>query len=359
MAWVRPLTVALMRVSNCIHLDCEPALRVEKSAREVFPQYDDHRASLWPHPEPAGNGQAEEFPDLNQDAAEEPEDRTDDIGGGVGNTTLSELDDQPDNRPRPNTGNVQEMHTVQLFIEALDKATLDTSGLPEHVLKQLRNPPTGIEDYTKDPALAISLETYLHLDYAANTYYNGICQTLMTHYQIEMLTLDQVQRKAEKISGVVPLYTDMCINTCLAFTGPFADLDKCPTCSEPHYERRNGKRTSRKQAVTIPVGPQIQAAWQSPDSAKAMSYRSLCTKKILEGVTKFENINLTAYSDFIHGEQYLKVCLSGEISENDTVLMGSFDGAQLYRMKESDCWIYIWVFLDRAPDNRYKNKHIF
>ncbi len=40
------------------------------------------------------------------------------------------------------------------------------------------------------------------------------------------------------------------------------------------------------------------------------------------------------------------------------MLMMSIDGAQLYRMKQSDCWIYIWVILDHAPDTRYKKKHI-
>lgn len=39
--------------------------------------------------------------------------------------------------------------------------------------------------------------------------------------------------------------------------------------------------------------------------------------------------------------------------------MLSIDGAQLYQSKQSDCWIYIWVILDLAPDLRYKKCHIF
>ena len=37
----------------------------------------------------------------------------------------------------------------------------------------------------------------------------------------------------------------------------------------------------------------------------------------------------------------------------------SIDGAQLYQSKQSDCWIYIWVILDLAPDLHYKKRHIF
>ena len=34
--------------------------------------------------------------------------------------------------------------------------------------------------------------------------------------------------------------------------------------------------------------------------------------------------------------------------------MLSMDGAQLYHNKKSDCWIYIWIILDLAPNQHYK-----
>ena len=39
-------------------------------------------------------------------------------------------------------------------------------------------------------------------------------------------------------------------------------------------------------------------------------------------------------------------------------LMFSIDGAQLYTLKASDCWIYIWIVLDRVPGQRYKKKFV-
>ena len=38
--------------------------------------------------------------------------------------------------------------------------------------------------------------------------------------------------------------------------------------------------------------------------------------------------------------------------------MFSIDRAQLYVMKASACWIYIWVVLNLAPERQYKKKHI-
>lgn len=40
------------------------------------------------------------------------------------------------------------------------------------------------------------------------------------------------------------------------------------------------------------------------------------------------------------------------------VLVLSMDGAQLYRNKVSECWMYIWIIFDHSPDGRYKKHHI-
>lgn len=38
--------------------------------------------------------------------------------------------------------------------------------------------------------------------------------------------------------------------------------------------------------------------------------------------------------------------------------MVSLDGAQLYEHKDSDCWMYIWIIINLAPDKRYKKVHV-
>ena len=58
------------------------------------------------------------------------------------------------------------------------------------------------------------------------------------------------------------------------------------------------------------------------------------------------------------GEDYLRCVLGGIIGMEDTVLMISMDGAQLYESKQSDCWIYLWVILNLSPDIRYKKKYV-
>ena len=60
------------------------------------------------------------------------------------------------------------------------------------------------------------------------------------------------------------------------------------------------------------------------------------------------------YNDVFSGDAYLDAIEASEINEHDTLLMFSIDGAQLYWDKKLECWIYIWILLELAPDERYK-----
>ncbi|KAF8816949.1 hypothetical protein BYT27DRAFT_7247837 [Phlegmacium glaucopus] len=92
-----------------------------------------------------------------------------------------------------------------------------------------------------------------------------------------------------------------------------------------------------------------------------MQYRSKLTKDIFDQAKACadQKIVTETYEDIFHGDAYLKAVQDRKITENDMVLMMSIDGAQLYQSKQSDCWIYIWVILDLAPDLRYKKCYIF
>ncbi|TFK31192.1 hypothetical protein BDQ12DRAFT_619331 [Crucibulum laeve] len=124
----------------------------------------------------------------------------------------------------------------------------------------------------------------------------------------------------------------MCPNSCVAYTGPFSELDKCPICKEDQYNAKG----SWQYFTTIPLGPQLQALWRSPESAHKMSHWSDQTDQIFEQLER-NGGSILAYNDIYHGTAYLEAVANGQITDNDMVLMFSMDGAQLYYHKESDC----------------------
>ncbi|ETW85803.1 hypothetical protein HETIRDRAFT_311270, partial [Heterobasidion irregulare TC 32-1] len=56
-----------------------------------------------------------------------------------------------------------------------------------------------------------------------------------------------VKKKVAELTGITSIIHDMCTNTCIAYTGPYADLDKCPLCYESRYDEVHLALTGTKK----------------------------------------------------------------------------------------------------------------
>ena len=253
------------------------------------------------------------------------------------------------------------MKTTLQFVGMLEEATLETQFSPKE-LELFKNPRQITSSPSDDPDLLLFISTYVaNLNASQDIYIKTNIQR--RDPEIKMLSYDQVQRRVSKLSGVVTWQHDMCIDSCLGFTGPYAGLDHCPDprCGKPRYDpsklaKSGGKiKVPQKTFTTFPIGPQLQSRWKSPDMARKMHYRRNKTEELRQ-----EHAEGTpdGYDDILGGYAYLDAVEDGRIKKGDTVLMLSMDGAQLLRNKKSDCWIYIWILLDLAPDERYKVRNI-
>ncbi|KZV98741.1 hypothetical protein EXIGLDRAFT_593834, partial [Exidia glandulosa HHB12029] len=167
----------------------------------------------------------------------------------------------------------------------------------------------------------------------------------------DMLSTDAVRSKLEELTGVYALYDDLCINSCIAYTGPYSELETCPVCEEPRYQPDS--TTPRNKMTTIPIGPQLQAMHRHEQTAEQLDYWASRTHDLLQQLERGEEI--LEYFDVMCGSDILKLMTDGHLTPDDTVIMHSIDGAQLYRHKKSNCWMSICVIFNFAPDQgRYK-----
>ena len=122
-----------------------------------------------------------------------------------------------------------------------------------------------------DPDLRQSLDFYLATELASqDTYKKSVAAVQQQNPEHELFSLHGIEQKIADLSGVVPVAHNMCINSCTAFTGPYAELDSCPYCGTSHLD---DKSKPRQVFHTIPLGPQLQALWQSPETADALKYQ--------------------------------------------------------------------------------------
>ena len=250
------------------------------------------------------------------------------------------------------------------FIRRLRDATLDEpGGLSEEALKRLRNPPQTTPEI-KDPVIELALSMYLVLEHSSQETYERIRRAVEKCFPGSIVpSLCQIKTMLADITGVKAFVNDMCINSCIAFTGPYADLEQCPECQEHRYDQiqftRSSGRVKAPRAVfnTIPIGPQLQALYRNPQTATKLHYRYERTQQILEELRRTDGVP-DAYNDILSGEAYLEACRTRRIDKNDILLIFSIDGAQLYEKKESDCWIYIWIIVEHSPGERYKKNNV-
>ncbi|TFK91943.1 hypothetical protein K466DRAFT_573359 [Polyporus arcularius HHB13444] len=147
----------------------------------------------------------------------------------------------------------------------------------------------------------------------------------------------------------------MCYNTCIAYTGPFDQLTRCPICPErkSRYTIVGGKRVPRRTFSTFPVGPQLQVLRSSPETAELMQHRRNVTREL-----RARGGVVTEIDDLFQGRLYYEEVEAKNITDDDMVLMLSIDGAQLYASKGSDCWFLIWVVFELPPEHRYKKRFV-
>ena len=104
-----------------------------------------------------------------------------------------------------------------------------------------------------------------------------------------MLLYNWVKWQVSNLSGAHTWKHNMCIDSCIAFTGPFAALENCPRCGKPCYnleilKKSNGKKkVYQKQCMTFPLGPQYQARSKDPCMAEKMFYQQDKTWELLTG----------------------------------------------------------------------------
>ncbi|KIO01782.1 hypothetical protein M404DRAFT_149465, partial [Pisolithus tinctorius Marx 270] len=237
------------------------------------------------------------------------------------------------------------------FIKLLRAASLDdpVAKLDDAALHRLRNPPcTQLE--IDDDTIHFGLEVYFSLEHSAISAYESIRQSAACCFEGRAVSIPShynIKKLIAEYTGVKSIKHDMCPDSCVAFTGLYSALDKCPICKEDCYDaiklRVSAGRchVARQKFMMIPLGLQLQALWRDPQQAEESGYLQQETEWICEQIHNNGGI-IDTYDDFCKGSDYLGAVQQGHIKPQDIVLMISLDGAQLYESKESDCWIYIW-----------------
>ena len=158
-------------------------------------------------------------------------------------------------------------HTCSMsFIQHIRNASLDDrTGLIGDALDRLRNPPMEVLELD-GPCDKLAIEIFMALEHSSEASYDKIRSSIQACFPDSQLpSFYQVKCLLADLTGVTSVIDHMCVNSCVAFVGPFSELDACPECNEPHFDEHHQTHANKRIPCavfhTIPIGPQLQALW--------------------------------------------------------------------------------------------------
>ncbi|KAG9126384.1 hypothetical protein FRC07_003631 [Ceratobasidium sp. 392] len=178
--------------------------------------------------------------------------------------------------------------------------------------------------------------------------------------------LDGFPRESEyttrilQLTGMKGTRIDCCINSCVAYTGPYKKRLECPRCGAFRYKRDKRSRTgvrSRRHFLYIPLIPRLINMYRDPTTARLLGFRA--QRRPRPG----------ALSDIFDGQHYAellkrRVRVRGKpldhhyfSSPTDVALGLSTDGVGPFKKRTKTCWPLV-VFnynLDPAIRHRLEN----
>ena len=103
------------------------------------------------------------------------------------------------------------------------------------------------------------------------------------YFHIKSPTIWRVQEKLQQHTGIIPVWYDCCINSCIAYTGQYSPLDSCPYkgCGESRWRPQlgNEKKRARKQWLYIPLIQRLKTQFNGPYAEQLTTYRACFATK--------------------------------------------------------------------------------
>jgi len=161
----------------------------------------------------------------------------------------------------------------------------------------------------------------------------------------------QVKKVLKSIVKLKPIWIDMCINSCCAYTGQYKDHVQCEYCEAPRFQDisdANKKHVPRRQMAYFSIKDRLIIQYQDPVRSKELRYRATV-----------HNSDFNKIEDIYDGERYQKLLSCGFFNDDrDVALIGSVDGYQIFRQKTDDCWVVLMINANLCPENRVKKENL-
>ncbi|KAE8185538.1 hypothetical protein CF336_g7362 [Tilletia laevis] len=216
---------------------------------------------------------------------------------------------------------------------------------------------TRLQDLTESERATVDhFQTWVEVDGTERVYSGFSKSAKKLQKNIDILSKKRALSLVKLVTGVEENTYDMCVNSCIAYIGPNAGLDRCPhvrdgeICGEPRFDQ-NGK--PRRKYITLPILPRIRAKFKSGMTSTYLHERGQESRDTF-GTAQH------VFQDWPDGEIHQHFLRNGLFDDpRYDLLMLSTDGAQMLNKADSDGWIVLLISLNSPLSSRFKRSDTF
>ena len=171
---------------------------------------------------------------------------------------------------------------------------------------------------------------------------------IMKIFTIKNLSLYKIKKYLKNITNLIPVFYDMCENSCICYTGQYKSYQNCPICDSTRFDVR-GK--AKKIMPYLSIKDRLQIQFDNENKAKELLYRY---EYILNKKQDDNDLN-----DIFDGKIYKELVKENLFyDKRDIVFTVSCDGYQIFKQKTNDCWLFLMINNNLDPSLRVKKENL-
>ena len=163
------------------------------------------------------------------------------------------------------------------------------------------------------------------------------------------LSLYKIKKYLKDITGLVPVFYDMCENSCICYTGQYETYQNCPICESTRLDIR-GK--AKKIMPYLSIKNRLQMQFNDGNRAKELLYRH-------EYIINKHNDDDDDLDDIFDGKIYKELVEENLFNDKrDIAFTASCDEYQIFKQKTDDCWLFLMINNNLDPSLRVKKENL-
>ncbi len=171
---------------------------------------------------------------------------------------------------------------------------------------------------------------------------------IMKIFTTNNLSLYKIKKYLKDITGLVPVFYDMCENSCICYTGQYETYQNCPICESTRLDIR-GK--AKKIMPYLSIKDRLQIQFNDGNRAKELLYHH-------EYIINKHNDN-DDLDNIFDGKIYKELVEENLFNDKrDIAFTASCDRYQIFKQKTDDCWLFLMINNNLDPSLRVKKENL-